>query len=96
MIVKRLPRASIFSCIQFDTSGEKMVTYISFSQGNSEYSKTLDKRLVGREHMYAFIVVFLLLFFADWADLKQLEALPAAIPIQARINNLNGSLSSRE
>ena len=41
------------------------------------------------------IVVFLVLFFRGLeTNLKQLESLPAAIPIEARINNLNGSLSS--
>lgn len=41
------------------------------------------------------IVVFLLLFFRGLeTNLKQLETLPAAIPIEARISNLNGSLSS--
>lgn len=41
------------------------------------------------------IVVFLLLFFRGLeTNLRQLGALPAAIPIEARINNLNGTLSS--
>lgn len=42
------------------------------------------------------IVVFLLLFFRGLeTNLRQLEALPDAIPIEGRINNLNGTLSSR-
>ena len=41
------------------------------------------------------IVVFLFLFFRGLeTNLRQLEALPEAIPIEGRINNLNGSLSS--
>ena len=41
------------------------------------------------------IVVFLFLFFRGLeTNLRQLEALPKSIPIEARINNLNGTLSS--
>ena len=41
------------------------------------------------------IVVFLLLFFRGLeTNLNQLNALPNAIPIEARINNLNGTLFS--
>ncbi len=41
------------------------------------------------------IVVFLILFFRGLeTNLRQLNALPDAIPIEARINNLNGTLSS--
>ncbi len=41
------------------------------------------------------IVVFLFLFFRGLeTNLRQLEALPESIPIEARINNLNGTLSS--
>lgn len=41
------------------------------------------------------IVVFLFLFFRGLeTNLRQLEALPEAIPIEGRINNLNGTLSS--
>lgn len=41
------------------------------------------------------IVVFLFLFFSGlWANLQQLEALPEALPIEAWISNLNGSLRS--
>ena len=42
------------------------------------------------------IVVFLLLFFRGLeTNLRQLEALPEAIPIEGRISNINGSLSSK-
>lgn len=41
------------------------------------------------------IVVFLFLFFSGLlANLRQLEALSEALPIEARISNLNGTLSS--
>jgi hypothetical protein len=42
-----------FRNTRYGSMYEKMVTYVSCSQGNSEYSKALDKEFVGREHLHA-------------------------------------------